>query len=143
SRLRPSFDTPRWGVRGAGAPPIVRGVAMAEQPDPARGQPLGLRVEISAEGGGSLLVSALRAGLRARAPPPAPPPAAVPGAGRADRARAAARPQGDGVDAVRGRAPGRAVEARARLVAGRGAAVAAPLSASGAAQGRRPCGITC
>ena len=67
-------------MRAAAAAPIVREVAMAELTDPASGKPLVLRVEISAEGGGTLSVPALEAGLRALAPPPAPPPAAVPDA---------------------------------------------------------------
>jgi exonuclease VII large subunit len=68
-------------MRAAPAAPMVRGVAMAELTDPASGKPLVLRVEISAEGGGTLSVPALEAGLRALAPPPpAPAPAAVPDA---------------------------------------------------------------
>ena len=53
---------------------------MAELTDPPSGKPLVLRVEISAEGGGTLSVPALEAGLRALAPPPAPAPTAVPDA---------------------------------------------------------------
>src|ERR687886_302356 len=49
---------------------------MAELTDPSSGKPLVLRVEISAEGGGTLSVPALEAGLRALAPA-APPPAPV------------------------------------------------------------------
>ena len=45
---------------------------MAELTDPPSGKPLVLRVEISAEGGGTLSVPALEAGLRALAPAPAP-----------------------------------------------------------------------
>src|SRR5207244_11079868 len=58
----------------APVPPMVRGVAMAELTDPPSGKPLVLRVEISAEGGGTLSVPALEAGLRALAPAPAPVP---------------------------------------------------------------------
>jgi exonuclease VII large subunit len=67
-------------MRAEAAAHIVREVAMAELTDPASGKPLVLRVEISAEGGGTLSVPALEAGLRALAPPPAPAPAAVPDA---------------------------------------------------------------
>src|SRR5439155_5229905 len=56
----------------APVPPMVRGVAMAELTDPPSGKPLVLRVEISAEGGGTLSVPAVEAGLRALAPAPAP-----------------------------------------------------------------------
>src|ERR687886_812915 len=50
---------------------------MAELTDPASGKPLVLRVEISAEGGGTLSVPALEAGLRALAPAPTPAPPPV------------------------------------------------------------------
>src|SRR5205807_473916 len=49
-----------------------KGVAMAEPTDPPSGKPLVLRVEISAEGGGTLSVPALEAGLRAFADRPKP-----------------------------------------------------------------------
>jgi len=45
---------------------------MAELTDPASGKPLVLRVEITAEGGGSVSVPALEAGLRALADRPSP-----------------------------------------------------------------------
>jgi uncharacterized protein (DUF3084 family) len=45
---------------------------MAELTDPASGKPLVLRVEITAEGGGSVSVPALEAGLRAFADRPSP-----------------------------------------------------------------------
>jgi predicted nucleic acid-binding Zn-ribbon protein len=51
---------------------------MAELTDPPSGKPLVLRVEISAENGGSLSVPALEAGLRALAPAVAPVSAPAP-----------------------------------------------------------------
>src|ERR671938_991619 len=68
----PRSIRPLRGMR-AGAPRrMVRRVAMAELTDHPSGKPLVLRVEISAESGGTLSVPALEAGLRALAPAPAP-----------------------------------------------------------------------
>src|ERR671931_2074434 len=70
----PRSIRPTWGMRPALGGPMVKGVAMAELTDPSSGKPLVLRVEISTEGGGTLSLPALEAGLRALAPPPAPAP---------------------------------------------------------------------
>src|SRR5437762_10351939 len=71
-RKCPSFDTPTAGDARGGRPADGERSRMAELTDPPSGKPLVLRVEISAENGGSLSVPALEAGLLALAPAVAP-----------------------------------------------------------------------